>query len=215
MKLFSNKYTFKLLFSHVFSRLQPILRTKLTIQSGWRRYTVCLYISIYMCVYVCIFALQYIHVIYKNTFFMFNRSAALSHRGLFFSGGQWAGTPRGKQSGSILAGSLTCTSGHLPNTLNWKIQEGRTHTVAPQSSTSFQVFPCVSSIPAHAIMSQKSPYSNIITNIYIVFFFFCFQANGQISCVTVHDNMVCLCWHPEMKACIIWTPMVGRKPVPL
>lgn len=37
---------------------------------------------------------------------------------------------------------------------------------AARSSTSFQVFQCDNNILARAIMSQKSPYSDVITNIF-------------------------------------------------
>lgn len=65
-----------------------------------------------------------------------------------------------RQTGSFLAGSLTCTLWCLPNI--WQRRGGG----AARSSTSFQVFQCDNNILARAIMSQKSPYSDVITNIF-------------------------------------------------
>lgn len=157
---------------------------------------------------ISVFALQYIHntimlwvikTLNSICFVMVNRSAAL-HRG--FAGGRVCETVR-----KLLAGSLRCT---VATRQQFRYLAGGTLAVCRH--TSFQVFQCDSNILTHAITSQKSPYSHVITNYYI---FFKFKQRGE-HIMEQFTTTRCLCWHPEMRACINSTSttlnMVGGKP---
>lgn len=94
---------------------------------------------------------------------MLNRSAAASHQGMILLAA--AELVLHRQTGSFFGQQFDVYFRVPAKYLAGGMLEGGMHTVAAQSSTSFQVFHWDNNILAHAIMSQKSPYSKVITNI--------------------------------------------------